>query len=471
MKSLKNIPSIDEVINEPRVQDLACLYNRDFILERSREATATLRKDVKNLSLDLSRPQALERIIGMLQDYCAAYQGNLQRVINGTGVILHTNLGRAPLGERALNQAMIIGQNYSNLELDLSTGERGSRYQHVEEVLTKLTGAEAALVVNNNAAAVLLALTTLAQDREVIVSRGQLIEIGGAFRIPDVMRLSGARLVEVGTTNRTYRTDYEAAINDNTALLFSAHTSNYKIMGFVHEVSLSELVDLGRQFHIPTLYDLGSGILVNTKAAGLADETNVQDCVKAGVDIVCFSGDKLLGGPQAGILVGKAKYIEFMKKNQLLRALRVDKLTLAALEGTLLEYRIGKPEDNIPVIRMILSSEEELAQRARRLRRRLIKKLNSESKVTKIKVSPVRDTIGGGTFPTYELPGYGIELSFSGISVEGVAQKLRQGRPPLLVRKQYNQAVISLRTIFDDEFDTIAGLLQQALAGDEGEQK
>ena len=324
------------------MKELLSKFNREYVINLLRAVIDDIREELRFLQEEMERDFIKEEVIKRLQKRVEqSARGTLEKVINGTGVVLHTNLGRAPMGERALNYMSAMATNYNNLEMDLESGERGSRYVHVEEILTRLTGAEAALVVNNNAAAVMLGLNTMARGREVIVSRGQLVEIGGAFRIPEVMKLSGAQLVEVGTTNKTYISDFAGAISEETALLFTAHTSNYKIIGFSEEVKLAELVKLGKERGIPVMQDLGSGILYNMKDWGLQDEPSVQECVAAGVDIITFSGDKLLGGPQAGIIVGRKKYIEAMKKNQLTRALRVDKLTIAALEATLLEYLEG----------------------------------------------------------------------------------------------------------------------------------
>lgn len=464
MNSLKNIPPIDEVIKQPGIQRLIDKHNREYVLSLTREATGQLRKEILQDRVDIDREQALQAILSRVEDAAAkSNRGNMKRVVNGTGVVLHTNLGRAPLGERAAAHVAELGRYYSNLELDLEKGERGSRYQHVEELLISLTGAEAALVVNNNAAAVLLGLTTFARGKEVVVSRGQLIEIGGAFRIPEVMKQSGAVLVEVGTTNRTYPKDFESAINDNTALLFTAHTSNYKVTGFVREVSLNELVELGLRYQVPVMQDLGSGCLINLGEWGLAEEPSVPECVASGVDIVCFSGDKLLGGSQAGILVGKKQYVDAMKKNQLLRALRIDKLTLAALEATLLEYHVGQPAQNLPVINMLSKSPEELQGKARRILHGLRKAFKGDDKIAAIEVCKVLDTIGGGAYPTYEMPGFGVQIKFSTLSIETAARNLRLGDPAMLVRKQDDRIIISARTVFEDEVKIIPQLVVQAL--------
>lgn len=466
MSSLKNIPPIDEVIKQLRVQELIENYNRDYVLDLARQAASQLREEIRKMQLDIDRGQAMDIILANLEGAAVnSSQGKMKRVINGTGVVLHTNLGRAPLSERAAAHVAEMGRHYSNLELDLETGERGSRYQHVEDLLVSLTGAEAALVVNNNAAAVLLGLTTFARGKEVIVSRGQLIEIGGAFRIPEVMKQSGAVLVEVGTTNRTYPADFENAVNENTAMLFTAHTSNYKVMGFVREVGLEELVKLGIKYNIPVMQDLGSGCLLNLGEWGLLEEPNVPECVASGAEIICFSGDKLLGGSQAGILIGKKKYIDAMKKNQLLRALRIDKLTLAALEATLMEYRSGQPAKNLPVINMLSRSPEELQGKARRMLQGLRRGLKGDPRIARMEICQLKDTIGGGAYPTYEMSGYGVQIEFSKISVESASKNLRKGEPALLVRKQDDRIVISARTVFEEEIKLLPGLLAQAMTG------
>ncbi|MDD3888687.1 MAG: L-seryl-tRNA(Sec) selenium transferase, partial [Syntrophomonadaceae bacterium] len=423
-----------------------------------------LRHELRSIENELEAEVLMQIILQKMEkNILQTSRGTLQKVINGTGVVLHTNLGRAPLGSRAIEYMMEMATNYNNLEMNLEQGERGSRYWHVEDLLVRLTGAEGALVVNNNAAAVMLGLTTLARGREVIVSRGQLVEIGGAFRIPEVMKMSGADLVEVGTTNKTYVTDFAAAINENTALLFAAHTSNYKILGFSEEVPLEDLVKLGKKCDLPVMQDLGSGILYNLCEWGLKEEPTVQDCVSSGADIVTFSGDKLLGGPQAGIIVGKKPYIEAMKKSQLLRALRVDKLTIAALEGTLLEYLEGKPGENIPVIHMLSSSREQLRQKAEDLCQLLEKKLALSDKIEKIAVVELEDMVGGGAYPTYKIPGSGVEIKFKQIQLEKVAAKLRLMNPALLTRKQDDKMLISVRTLLAEDMGILTDMIIKVL--------
>lgn len=464
MVNLKNIASVDELLNDRRIIPYLKRYNRKFVVDVLREATDQIRQQLRCGEEAQTREEITERICLVVTHKIARLtQGTLQQVINGTGVVLHTNLGRAPLSDQALRYLRQIASHYNNLEMDLEKGERGSRYVHVEDLLKRLTGAEAALVVNNNAAAVLLGLNTLAQDREVIVSRGQLVEIGGAFRIPEVMKLSGAVLREVGTTNKTYLNDYEAAITERTGLLFAAHTSNYKIEGFTSEVSLDEMVKLGRHYHLPVMHDLGSGILFDPRKWGLGAEPTVQECIQKGTDIVTFSGDKLLGGPQAGILAGKKEYIEAMKKNQLTRALRVDKLTIAALEATLIEYLTGFPDQNLPVIRMLSVSPEELKSRAESLARLLDETLSPLDLSAQVRTREVEDMVGGGAYPTYRLPGYGVEIKWQGSTLDAVVRYLRRQDPAVLTRKQEDCMLISVRTLLDGEEDQLAKQISQAL--------
>lgn len=469
MMNLKKIPPVDEILLHDNVQGLLGKFNRDYVINLLRTVMDDIREELRSLQEEMERESIKEEVVKRLQKRVQeSARGTLEKVINGTGVVLHTNLGRAPMGERALNYVSAMAVNYNNLEMDLERGERGSRYVHVEEILTRLTGAEAALVVNNNAAAVMLGLNTMAREREVIVSRGQLVEIGGAFRIPEVMKLSGARLVEVGTTNKTYISDFAAAISEETALLFTAHTSNYKIIGFSEEVKLSELVKLGKDQGIPVMQDLGSGILYNMKDWGLKDEPTVQECVASGVDIITFSGDKLLGGPQAGIIVGRKKYIEAMKKNQLTRALRVDKLTIAALEATLLEYLEGKPEENIPVICMLCRSLEQLQHQAEELLNHLQNHIGSLPQVASLNLVELEDMVGGGAYPTYKIPGFGVDIEFSDNALEKVARELRLGSPALVTRKQDDKMRISVRTLLKGDAELLVDLIEGVLTTDVG---
>jgi len=463
MEHLRNIPNMDEILKHPEVAGLITQVRRDTVVAAARTAVAQLRSQL------MERPQIIPKAI-MLEEavqltkrrITALTAGTLQEVINGTGVVLHTNLGRAPLAAPALEEIQKLGAGYTNLELDLHSGERGSRYRHLEDLLATLTGAEAALVVNNNAAAVLLGLNTIAKGREVIVSRGQLVEIGGAFRIPEVMKASGAFLVEVGTTNKTYPSDITAAIGPETALLFSAHTSNYRIVGFTREVSLEELVLVGKQAGLPTMHDLGSGVLVDLSPWGLKGEPTVQASIEAGIDVVTFSGDKLLGGPQAGIIVGKKVYIDAMKKNQLLRALRVDKLTIAALEGTLKAYLSAMPLETIPVLQMLTTSTEGLEQRSRSLCEMMQAAIGGHPQVASITLRALEDRVGGGAYPIHSLPGFGVEIAFKG-RLETIARILRESRPALLTRIQDNCLLISVRTLRSGDEPQIVRLIRDAL--------
>lgn len=468
MSSIKNIPAVDEVLRQEKIAGLFTIYNRSFVTDLIREATDGVRQMLRHTEPEttagLTRAELTERIVNTTVDLVAARsRGTLIPVINGTGVVLHTNLGRAPLGQKALDYIQEIASAYNNLEINLETGERGSRYHHVEELLCRITGAEAALVVNNNAAAVLLGLNTFAQRKQVLVSRGQLIEIGGSFRIPEIMKMSGAYLYEVGTTNKTYKSDFARAIGEETGLLFSAHTSNYKILGFAQDIKIEDLVELGRQYQLPVMQDLGSGVLYDLSSSGLKEEPVVQDCVTAGVDIITFSGDKLLGGPQAGLIVGKKAYIDKMKQNQLLRALRVGKITIAALEGTLLEYLAGTPQEYIPVLAMLAKTEKQLTGQGQRLLRKLKTTLGNHTLVEKIRLVPFEDMVGGGAYPTYTLAGVGVEIKLAPDQLEPVAQALRQQNPAILIRKQEDSMRISVRTLLEHDQEKIVEGIQKAL--------
>jgi L-seryl-tRNA(Ser) seleniumtransferase len=372
---------------------------------------------------------------------------SLRPVVNATGVIIQTNLGRAPLSAAALQAMAEVGAGYSNLEYDLEAGERGSRATHLVSLLCRLTGAEAALAVNNNAAAIVLALSALASGREVIISRGQAVEIGGGFRIPDVLRQSGAALVEVGTTNRTYARDYAAAITDRTALLMRVHTSNFKLTGFVHETPLAELAAVARERGLATLDDLGSGTLLPTAPYGLAPEPTVQESIAAGADLVTFSGDKLLGGPQAGLIVGRADLVAQLRRHPLARALRVDKTTLAGLEATLLTYLHGRALEEIPVWRMIAATPEALRERAQRL----VAAIGQADDRVKWRASVVscESAVGGGSLPGETLPSYAVAID--GISPDALASALRQANPPVVARIAEQRLVLDTRTVLVEQ--------------------
>jgi L-seryl-tRNA(Ser) seleniumtransferase len=388
---------------------------------------------------------------------------NFVRVINATGVVIHTNLGRSVLPSEAMAWIGDIGSGYSNLEFDLATGRRGSRYSLVEELLCRLTGAEAGLVVNNNAAAVLLALDTLAKGREVVVSRGQLVEIGGSFRIPEVMARSGARLVEVGATNRTHLRDYQAALTEETALLLKVHTSNYRIIGFASEVGLAELVDLGRQHQLPVMEDLGSGCLVDLSRYGLMKEPTVREVVATGVDVVTFSGDKLLGGPQAGLIVGRKEIIERIKRNPLNRALRIDKFTLAGLEAVLRLYLDERQAlARIPTLAMLTMPAAEIAKKARRLVKLIRKPLEGACRVATVKSF---SRVGGGALPEFDLPTVAVSLHPTDFSVNELEQRLRGAAEPVIGRIESDHFLLDLRTVDAAEIGRLAATLLMLFEG------
>ena len=386
---------------------------------------------------------------------------NLKRVINATGVVVHTNLGRSLLPESVARHVAEISSRYSNLEFDLEKGARGSRYSCVEDILCEISGAEAAMVVNNNAGAVFLSLETLAKGKEVIVSRGELVEIGGSFRIPDVMARSGARLVEVGTTNRTHLSDYEGAIRDETALLLKVHTSNYSMVGFTAEVALKDLVALGARYHIPVMKDLGSGNFVDFSKFGLIKEPTVQETVTAGADVVTFSGDKMLGGPQAGIIVGRKDALERIKKNTISRALRIDKMTLAALEATLHLYRDeSKAVSAIPTLRMLTLPVKVIANRAKRLRNRLGKGGDGRLEAVIMNAS---SRVGGGALPLQELPTRCVGVRIRGLSANRIERIMLEAAPPIVGRIENDLFVMDMRTVQDEEIAMIASIFKKIL--------
>lgn len=439
-EALRHLPSIDRLLSRPPLRELASHYSHTVLVETARAVLDQVRADIL-AGHPVPTSEELAQLIA--QRVQAAFRPSLRPVINATGVIIHTNLGRAPLSAAAIAAMQEVGAGYSNLEYELEAGQRGSRYTHATDLLRRLTGAEAALVVNNNAAATLLILTALARGREVIVSRGQLVEIGGGFRIPEVMAQSGARLVEVGTTNKTYLRDYAAAITEETALLMRVHTSNFRITGFTHETSIQELVALGRERGLPVLDDLGSGSLLDTTTYGLASEPTVQASVQAGADLVCFSGDKLLGGPQAGIIVGKAELIERIKRFPMTRALRVDKTTLAGLQATLLSYLRGTATGEIPVWRMIATPAAELERRAGRWATQL------QQAGIHAEVEPAESTVGGGALPGETLPTYVLTLAVD--SPDTLAAQLRASDPPVVARIENDRLLLDPRTVLPEQ--------------------
>lgn len=453
------IPKMDKVLAWPTVAALAASASHTELREAVRTVLDQLRSALTcGEQPDLSAP----RISGLVVNQLQQTQGpSLRRVINGSGIVIHTNLGRSPLPKAAEQALKETAWGYSNLEFNLQQGGRGERYVHVEQLLCQLTGAEAALAVNNNAAAVMLALSGVANGREVIVSRGELVEIGGSFRIPDVLRQSGATLVEVGTTNRTHAKDYRNALSEQTALLLKVHTSNFAVVGFTAEVGTTEMVQIGRETGIPTMVDAGSGCLIDLARFGIPGEPTVQEHIKAGADLVTFSGDKLLGGPQAGLIVGSRTIINQLKRHPLLRSLRIDKLTLAALEATLRLYRDERQAlAEIPTLRMLTTPLKQLDLRRRRMLRRLRGLLP-----TSITLTPAEGTSspGGGSFPLIQLPTRLIELSVPGLSANNLEAALRATNPPVVGRIQRDHFVLDLRTLNEEDLPLLAAALLQVL--------
>jgi len=461
---LSSIPAVDELLKHKKIENQILKYPRSIVVDSIREYLNQYRQYILSLSDDeLTQLNTLEEALidGIIASVHKTMSNKLKNVVNATGVVIHTNLGRAALTERAKENLWSIACRYSNLEFDLESGNRGSRYSHVEELICKLTGAEAAMAVNNNAAAVMLVLNTMAKDKEVVVSRGQLVEIGGSFRVPDVMAQSGATLREIGTTNKTHLRDYENVVNEHTAALMKVHTSNYKILGFTEEVESDELSELGRKLNLPVIEDLGSGVLLDLQKYGLPYEPTVQSAVKAGMDVVTFSGDKMLGGPQAGVIVGKKEYIDRMRKNQLTRAFRIDKLTLAALESTLMLYLDEQTAiREIPVLRMLTISSEELQKKAKKLYNKLKKKLGDKCSIA---VIDEYSEVGGGSMPLHKLPTKAVTITSAVSSVDFLEKKIRSYKTPVIARISKERLVIDLRTVFDDELDYIVDALEYAL--------
>ncbi len=461
---LRAIPNVDKCLQvlfaRPEIDQVPVIVVKNSV----RDVLSELRQKIMD-GEDLSAaPIDLEALLPVfLERIDKEQQPKFRRVINCTGVIIHTNLGRSILPDEAMQRLNEVGLRYSNLEFDLDTGRRGSRYSLVEKLLCDLTGAEAALVVNNNAAAVLIVLETLAKSREVIVSRGQLVEIGGSFRVPDVMARSGATMVEVGATNRTHARDYVNALTEETALLLKVHCSNFKIIGFTQEVSLEELVQIGKKKNVPVMEDLGSGCFVDLSRFGLMKEPTVQEAVASGVDVLTFSGDKLLGGPQAGIILGKKEIVEQIKKNPVNRAMRIDKFTLAALESILRLYLDERTAvAKIPTLAMIAEPLETVKRRAARLARRIRSDL---ADICSVKVTETISRVGGGAMPEQNLSSQAVVLGPSLMTVSRLEKFLRQLEVPVIGRIEDDRMVLDMRTVADDEIPLLAECLQQILSG------
>ncbi|SMC91671.1 L-seryl-tRNA(Sec) selenium transferase [Sporomusa malonica] len=450
---LRLIPAIDRLLTVVAAEPELNSYPRDLVIACLRKVTDNARAVLMQGDDAEVSPEALVASAKYLLDKQTRL--SLRRLINATGVVLHTNLGRAPLGSRARASVADIMEGYSTLEYNVDLGARGSRYAHVSESLRQLTGAEDVLVVNNNAAAVLLVLSALAKGREVIVSRGELVEIGGSFRIPDVLKQSGATLVEVGTTNKTHLYDYEQAITPNTAAILKVHTSNYCLIGFTSQPDGAELAALAHKHNLPVIEDLGSGTLMPLTVGGQT-EPAVTERLALGFDIITFSGDKLLGAGQAGIIAGKAKFVAMMKKHPLLRAIRIDKLSLAALEGTLLEYILGDPCSNIPVLAMLNRTEAELKKQANLLLE-LITQYGRAGLAAEIVA--LNSPAGGGALPAAVLPGYGVAVSLAGMSASKLESCLRQQLVPIVARIQDDRVIFDVRCLVEADLSEIAAVL------------
>ncbi len=454
---LRLLPSVDELLQSPTGQQLSSRFSLLLVTRAIRASIALARS---NILAGTNCPSYEELLENAEQQLFVEQQPHLRPVLNATGVIINTNLGRAPLSHEALQAVQQVSMSYSNLEYDLDRGERGSRHVHVEALLRELTGAEAALVTNNTAAAVLLSLSTFAVGREVVISRGQLVEIGGGFRVPDVMRQSGCQLVEVGTTNRTRLKDYIDALTERTALLLAVHPSNFLITGFTESTPLSDLATLAHQRGLLLMNDLGSGCLLNSEHYGLTHEPTPQESITAGADVVCFSGDKLLGGPQAGIILGKAEVIARLAKNPLMRAVRIDKMTLAALEATLRHYQRGQAETHIPIWRMISAKPEHIHTRAASWVARL------QEHAIAAHLQPGKSTIGGGSLPGETLPTtlVALDASKTSIPLDELAQRLRQRPTPLIVRILRDALLLDPRTIFEEQDEDVIRALLTVLS-------
>ena len=448
----RNLPSVDSVLAAPEVAAAVQLYSREWVVDLVRTELDAARQRVRQGASPAGTNGVAEAVCQRINE---ATRAEPRHVINATGVIIHTNLGRAPLSNAAIQAAEQAARGYSNLEFDLGAGGRGSRQATVQALLRQLTGAEAALVVNNNASAVLLGLSALAAGKEVIVSRAEAVEIGGGFRIPDVLRQSGCSLVDVGATNRTYLRDYEEASTSNTAAFLKVHASNFRVEGFTAEVNTAELAALGERLGVAVLHDVGSGSLLPTERYGLAHEPTPQESIRAGMGLVFFSGDKLLGGPQAGIVVGRRDLVDRLARHPLARAVRIDKLSLASLAATLVHYLRGDAEQEIPVWRMVSASADDLEARARYWQSDL---------ASPGEVRESRSAVGGGSLPGETLPTWVLSLDCQDLGgADGVAGRLRQGRPPVIARIEDGRVVLDPRTVAPGEDSDLLAALNAAI--------
>lgn len=459
-KQLSQLPSVDEILKSPEGIKWLNTYPRRHVIHAIRKVIDSRRHEIiDGLSAGLSEGGMAGDIEGTIKRF-SSY--SLIPLINATGIVIHTNLGRSTLCERALENIKMVSGSYSNLEYNLEEGKRGKRYIHLKRIMRDLTGAEDMLVVNNNAAAVLLCLNTLSRHKEVIVSRGELVEIGGSFRMPEIMAASGALLREVGTSNKTHLSDYENAINENTALILKVHKSNFRVSGFTDEVPIENLVHLGRRHDVPVMFDLGSGCLIDLRHFGIHREPVVKDIVQTGVDITTFSGDKLLGGPQAGLIIGKREYVERIQKNPMTRTMRIDKLTIAGLEATLMEYSDEeRAKKSIPTVRMLLQKPEEIKRRAKRI----AKRIRGEIRDVSINVMADFSRAGGGSLPEVDLPTYIVLLRSEKIPVNELVIRLRKGTTPIIARIKEDSLVLDARTIINRDVNSLVEGLKAALSG------
>ncbi len=460
MNLYKMIPKVDQILENEVIKNLLEKNSKNLVMESIHEELNNIRMNISNGCDKSLISNKIENLIENIQKNLLNKKiFSLRKVINASGVVIHTNLGRSVLNDEILENVKNISVGYSNLEYDLEKGERGSRYSHLSEIIKKITGAEDCMVVNNNAAAVMLILSTMAKGKNVITSRSELVEIGGSFRIPDVCRESGAELKEIGTTNKTHLSDYENAIDENTAALFKVHQSNFKILGFTESVSSFELNSLKEKYNIPIIEDLGSGVLIDLSKYGLSHEPTVQECIKNGVDIVSFSGDKLLGGVQAGIIVGKKEYIEKMKKNQLTRALRVDKFTLSALEAVF-SYYIDEELaiSKIPTLNMLTIKIDELYSKAQKF----IEYLGSNNEFS-YEIIDIDSEVGAGSLPTQKLPSKAVKVISKSFTENELEEKLRNNKIPIIARIHKGNLIFDIRTIFENEFCIIKDALNSLI--------
>ena len=449
----RNLPNVNSILENDAVQEIVSLYKRDWVVELVRETIDQARETISKGHACPTLPE----IISTIKDRVALLTvQSPRRVINATGVIIHTNLGRSPLSDNAMEAALAASAGYSDLEFDLSSGRRGSRQSHLQSLLKEITGAEASLVVNNNASALLLGLSALADGKEVIVSRGEAVEIGGGFRVPDVMEQSGAVLIDVGTTNRTYVRDYANSLTPQTGVFLKAHASNFRVEGFTAEVSIGELVELGRVNDIPVIHDVGSGALLDTDKYGLAHEPTPQESIAAGAGLVMFSGDKLLGGPQAGIISGDRVLVEKLSRHPLARAIRIDKISLASLTATLMHYLKGEAEAEIPIWKMISARPDQIRLRAQKWK---------ESLQVDAEIIESKSAVGGVSLPGETLNSWSLAINSVGVSggAQALVKRLRENVPPIIARIEGDKVLLDPRTVMENEEDLVVDALRKCV--------